>query len=409
MNLSFYIAKRYLFSKKKTKVINIISLISMIGLAVGTFALVITISVFNGFDNLIQSRFSSFDPPLRVMPIEGKVFNINTIPLDELNKISGVRSISLTVEENALLRYGKNTTIATVKGVDSLFLMKSGVAKMMIEGVARLHKRDKSGVLLGGMVASDLRIGFNFQRPLSFYFPKKTKNLSINITQSFRQKIAYPTGCFSIQADIDQKYVLVPLDFARTLMGRKEGDVSQLEVYLTDNADEDNVRVEMLSLLGNKFKVLNKYQQHDTYYKIMKGEKWTIFLILVFILFVASFNLIGSISMLMIDKKDDVAILQSMGANKKLVRHIFLYEGWLISVLGMLIGLVLGVILCYLQQEFGIVKLQGGGAFIVDAYPVQLVGSDILIISLTVTALGLLASWVPIRFLNFDHININEG
>ncbi|MDC1107201.1 FtsX-like permease family protein [Prolixibacteraceae bacterium] len=409
MNLSIYVAKRYLFSKKKTKVINIISLISMIGLAVGTFALVTTISVFNGFDDLIQSRFSSFDPPLRVLPVEGKVFNVDTVPLHKLRIIKGLGSISQAVEENALLQYGKSQAIASVKGVDSLFLMKSGVAQMMIEGKPTLYKNNKSGVLLGGMVASELRIGFNFKRPLVFYFPKNTKNLSINISQSFRHKYAYPVGCFSIQADIDQKYVLVPIKFARSLMGREEGDVNQLEVYLTDDANESYVRQEIQALLGDRFKVLNKYQQHDTYYKIMKGEKWTIFLILVFILFVASFNLIGSITMLMIDKKDDVAILQSMGASKHTVRQIFLYEGWLISVLGTLIGLILGVLLCYLQQEFGLVKLQGGGSFIVDAYPVQLVGSDILLISLTVIILGLFASWVPIRFLNIDRISINES
>ena len=406
MDLSFYIARRYLFSKKKTKVINIISLISMVGLAIGTFALVTTISVFNGFDDLIQSRFSSFDPPLKVVPVEGKVFDTSTIPLDKIKGIPGVVDFSQTIEDNALLRYGKNQVIATVKGVDSLFLQKSDVSSMIVEGKARLKTKSKDAIILGGIVSSELKVGFRYLRPVNLYFPKRRKSLSINLVQSFRHKLAYPSGAFSIQAEIDERYVLVPLQMARELMGRKSNEVSQLEIYIDKSADEKLIKESLEEMMGSSFKVLNRYEQHDTYFKIMKGEKWAIFLILVFILFVASFNLIGSISMLMIDKKEDIAILQSMGATNQLIRRIFLYEGWLISVCGAITGLCLGVIVCFLQQEFGLIKLQGGGAFIVSSYPVKLIFSDISIIALTVTCLGLFSSWIPLRFLKFDQVQI---
>ncbi|MGB0977288.1 MAG: FtsX-like permease family protein [Prolixibacteraceae bacterium] len=406
MNLSFYIARRYLFSKKKTKVINIISLISMVGLAVGAFALVTTISVFNGFDDLIQSRFSSFDPPLKVVPVEGKVFDTSTVPMDKIKSIPGVIDFSQTIEDNALLRYGNKQLIATVKGVDSLFLQNSDVSSMMKEGKAKLKIKSKDAIILGGMVASNLKVGIRYLRPVNLYFPKRSKSLSINIAQSFRHKLAYASGTFSIQAEIDDKYVLVPLEMARGLMGRKSNEVSQLEIYIDKSADESLIKERLEEMMGPSFKVLNRYEQHDTYFKIMKGEKWAIFLILVFILFVASFNLIGSISMLMIDKKEDIAILQSMGAPNRLIRRIFLYEGWLISVCGAIIGLSLGIIVCYLQQEFGFVKLQGGGAFIVSSYPVKLIFSDISIIALTVTLLGLFSSWIPIRFLKFNEVQV---
>jgi lipoprotein-releasing system permease protein len=378
----------------------------MVGLAVGAFALVTTISVFNGFDDLIQSRFSSFDPPLKVVPVEGKVFDTSTVPMDKIKSIPGVIDFSQTIEDNALLRYGNKQLIATVKGVDSLFLQNSDVSSMMKEGKAKLKIKSKDAIILGGMVASNLKVGIRYLRPVNLYFPKRSKSLSINIAQSFRHKLAYASGTFSIQAEIDDKYVLVPLEMARGLMGRKSNEVSQLEIYIDKSADESLIKERLEEMMGPSFKVLNRYEQHDTYFKIMKGEKWAIFLILVFILFVASFNLIGSISMLMIDKKEDIAILQSMGAPNRLIRRIFLYEGWLISVCGAIIGLSLGIIVCYLQQEFGFVKLQGGGAFIVSSYPVKLIFSDISIIALTVTLLGLFSSWIPIRFLKFNEVQV---
>lgn len=378
----------------------------MVGLAVGAFALVTTISVFNGFDDLIQSRFSSFDPPLKVVPVEGKVFDTSTVPMDKIKSIPGVIDFSQTIEDNALLRYGNKQLIATVKGVDSLFLQNSDVSSMMKEGKAKLKIKSKDAIILGGMVASNLKVGIRYLRPVNLYFPKRSKSLSINIAQSFRHKLAYASGTFSIQAEIDDKYVLVPLEMARGLMGRKSNEVSQLEIYIDKSADESLIKKRLEEMMGPSFKVLNRYEQHDTYFKIMKGEKWAIFLILVFILFVASFNLIGSISMLMIDKKEDIAILQSMGAPNRLIRRIFLYEGWLISVCGAIIGLFLGIIVCYLQQEFGFVKLQGGGAFIVSSYPVKLIFSDISIIALTVTLLGLFSSWIPIRFLKFNEVQV---
>ncbi|QZE13896.1 ABC transporter permease [Halosquirtibacter laminarini] len=408
MNLSFYIAKRYLFSKKKAKVINIISFISIIGLAIGTFAMVVTISVFNGFDTFIQSRFSSFDPPLKVSPIQGKVFSMDTIDFAQIQNIRGVDGIARTLEDNALLRYGKHQTIATVKGVDSLFLQKSGVSGRMIDGVASLYKSNRYGVILGGEVASNLRVGFKFAKPLICYFPKQSNHFSINITQSFKQQLAYPMGCFSIQSEIDSKYVLVPLEMSQKLTSRKNNRVSNLEIYVNKGADIDRIQSEVKAIVGPDFYVKNRYEQHDTYFKVMKGEKWAIFLILAFILFVASFNLIGSITMLMIDKKEDINIVKSMGANEETIRRIFLYEGWMITTIGTAVGLITALIACYIQQEYGIVKLQGAGTFIINAYPVRLIFSDVVIICCTVISLGIMASWVPIRFLKLDQLKSNN-
>lgn len=401
MNTSLFIARRYLFSKKKTNVINIISLISIVGLSIGTFALITSISVFNGFDSLIQSRFSSFDPDLKIVVAEGKMFQDTTTSFQEIKKLSSISSYTREFEDNALLRYGKRQTIARVKGIEPSFLKYSGITKMMVDGSPILKKGNAECMILGGGVAASLRIGLNFVKPVNIYYPKKDLRLKINLSNNFRHLLAYPSGSFSVDANIDNKYALVSLPMAYSLFKVDSENVTSINITIKESQKE-NINViqkQIQNTLGSKYIVKNRYQQHETYFKIMKSEKWAIYLILAFILFVASFNLVGSITMLVIDKEEDISTLRSMGANDHLIKNIFLFEGWMISLIGAVIGMLLGITVCLIQQHFGIVKLQGAGSFIVDSYPVKLMLSDTLIVFSTILILGFLASWIPVNFL----------
>jgi lipoprotein-releasing system permease protein len=409
LNFPLFIAKRYLISKKSKNAINIISFISVFGVAIGTAALIIVMSVFNGFDNLLESMYNSFDPDLKISIAKGKSFNPNNPKIEKIKTLDGVEFFSETLEENVLLKYNTNQYFATVKGVDSNFKKISGVDTMIIGGEFMLHDdKNRSYAVVGLGVAMYLSLGLNFIDPINIYVPKRNASISMNPAQAFNKKYIFPSGIFGIQQEFDTKYIIVPLNFARKLLDY-ENNITSLEIKTSSKYDIKDIQNNVQRILGDEYIVQNRFQQHEMFYKIMKSEKWAIFLILTFILIVASFNIIGSLSMLIIEKKDDISTLQSMGTNLISIRKIFLLEGWMISVAGAFLGLLVGSFICWLQVRFGFIKMGGTGSFIINTYPVAINLIDSIIIFFTVLTIGWMAAWFPVKYITKKYIINNQN
>ncbi len=328
----------------------------------------------------------------------GKTFPANNKKIQLLEKADGILYLTEVVEENALLRYDERQYIATIKGVGEDFVRMSGIDSMIIDGNFTLVKDGKPYAVMGQGVAVNLAVGLNFISPVIFYVPRNMKLISMNPAKAFNRKYLFPSGIFAIQQDFDSEYVIVPLSFARDLLGYTN-EVSSIEIKVDPSYKTSIVQENIKELLGPDFSVKNRFEQQELLYKIMKSEKWAIFLILTFILIVASFNVIGSLTMLIIEKKKDIGILRSMGTSLSALRRIFLYEGWMISLLGAFSGLILGTLICWIQQHFGIIKLQGSDSFVIDAYPVSIEIPDLIWIFLTVLLIGYLAAWYPVRYI----------
>ncbi|MBU8892718.1 MAG: FtsX-like permease family protein [Bacteroidales bacterium] len=398
MNFPFYISRRYLIAKKSKNAINIVSMISIVGVTVGTAALIVVLSVFNGFDGVIKSMYNSFDPDLKLTPASGKVFSPDNERLKNIRNHEAVLDIAETLEDNALLRYGDQQYPAVVKGVSDNFSDISGVDTMLVVGEFVLKYKNNPYAIVGQGVAHFLSLNINYIDPLVVYVLKRDAKVTMNPEQIVNRKYIFPSAVFGIQQEFDTKYVLVPLDFAQELFDY-QNEVSALEIKLKPDYNRDQIQNEIAELAGNDYLVKNRYQQHETFYKIMKSEKFYIFLILTFILIVASFNIIGSLTMLIIDKKEDISTFRSLGASLKTIRNIFFTEGWLITIVGAITGLFLGGIICWLQIKFGFVRLQGAGSFIIDTYPVKLIWSDFMLIFITVIFIGYFAAWYPVRYI----------
>jgi len=402
---AFYIARRYLISKKSVNVINIISGISIAGVTVGTFALVVILSVFNGLDFSIKSLFSRFDPDIRIVAAKGKSFDLKDGNFDALKQLNGVVSVTPVVEEDAILMYGKRQYFATIKGVPTNYNELSGLDSSSItSGRFLLEENQVPFAVVGQGVAYYLSVGLTFTDPIQIYTLKKGTTGRVNLTNIFNHSFIYASGIFQNQQEIDSKYILVPFGYAQELcqLGSR---VSAVEVGLQKGISADQVKTDISRILGDSFDVKTQFQQHELFYKVMQSEKWAIFLILAFVLVIASFNVLGSLSMLIIDKKADIAILQSMGANQKLTRTIFLFEGWMISLAGATFGVLLGVLICWIQTTFGILKIPGNeGSFIFSVYPVQVRMTDLIAIFLLVSGIGFLAAWYPIRFISGKYL-----
>ena len=399
MKLSFFIAGRYLISKKKQNIINIISAISAGGIVVGTLALVIVLSVFNGFTDLVGTFFSSFDPDLKITPVEGKVFDPQTAEFEKIRNNPDIIHFAEVLEDVALLKYGNQIYPAVVKGVSENYTQYTLIDSLIIDGKFMLKEQDINYTVVGQGVAYNLGLRPEYPEPLQVFVPKKGKQVVLNPSSAVSSGLVYPSGVFAVLEEIDSKYILVSNEFASRLF--ESGTmVSAVELAIKPGADSKKVQKEIETLLGDSFHVKNKYQQHDLIYKTMQSEKWVAYLILVFILIIASFNILGSLSLLIIDKKDDIMILQSMGADNRLISRIFLFEGWLISIIGAFAGTFLGLLICWLQISFEIVPLASNGSFLITAYPVRVVFTDILYILLVVLLIGFLASWYPVKYIS---------
>ena len=395
-----------MFSKKSHNIINIISGISVVGVSVGTMALIIVLSVFNGFESLIISLFNSFNPELSITAKEGKTFHFQDFPADSIKKIPGIICLTEVIEENALLKYQTKQYIATIKGVSRDFEEVSGLDTMLIDGEFVLEKQGRSYAILGAGVAYYLNAGLHdLLNPVMVYVPKRLGKMSTQLDKAFNRQSIFPSGIFSIQQDFDTKYVIVPIGFARKLFDYDD-EVTAVEVALEENADCDKVQSMISRILGDKFRVRNRFQQEELLYKIMKSEKWAIFLILTFILIIATFNVVGSLTILILDKKKDISILHSMGANSHLIKRIFFQEGIMISVGGALAGLILGGIISLLQQRWGFIKLgSGNGSFVIQSYPVSIESLDFLYVFLTVVIISLVSVWYPVKQIRKKYLN----
>ncbi len=407
MNLPFYIARRYLFSKKSHNAINIISMICVCGVVVATIALVCALSVYNGFNDLVAGMFSSFDPELKITPRTGKVFDPTTSDMQKIRELPDIAFFSETLQDNALIRYHDRQDVAVVKGVDDAYQHLTMMDSALIDGNFTLQDEVADYALLGVGLSSKLGARPGFASPLELYVPKRNEKVNLsNPSSSFSMEYAYTGGVFMINQQVyDEGYMIVPLSLARELF-HYDKEVSAIELKLTEKADLSSVKKQIKSILGDEFIIRDRFEQQEASFKMMQIEKWMTFLILCFILAIALFNVVGSLSMLMIEKQDDVRTLRNMGASDSLIRRIFLFEGWMISGFGALIGIMIGLVLCLLQQSFGLIKLgQTAGAFIIDAYPVRVIFTDILVAFVTVAAIGFMAAWYPVHYLGKKWFN----
>jgi len=406
MKLSLYIARRYLFAKKSRNAINVISGVSVAGVTVGTMALIIVLSVFNGLEKMVSSIFNTFDPDIKITAARGKSFVPDSALLVQLTSIDGINGYSLTLEENALLRYGERQYIATIKGVDTCYKSVTSVDSSMWEGEFILTSPNGRPYAIPGLgVSQYLGIRINFITPINIYVPGKSETATLDPENAFNRKFIFPSGIFEVEKEFDSKYVFLPLDFVRELT-ENEGAVSSIEIKTDLNADAVAVEREVRKVFGENFVVQNRYEQQEIFYKVMKSERLAIFLILTLILIIASFNIIGSLTMLIIEKERDIEILKSLGADNELIRKIFIFEGWLISIIGAIAGLILGFLVCWLQQHFGLIRLQSE-SLIMDAYPVVIKLKDFIIVPATVLLIGYWAAWYPVRYLTRKYLSKN--
>lgn len=399
MNLPLFIAGRYLIARKSHNVINIISAISAVGMAVGTAALVIILSVYNGFDSIVTSMLGNIEPDLEITSEKGKAFIAEGEVYDWIYDQPAVRNMSCVITENVFIDYEGRQSIVKAKGVDFVYEEESPIRDHLRSGEFRLHKGDIPMAVAGSGLAYRLGINPRFVSGIDIYYPSRTRNFSVSNPASSLEKITvYPSGIFSINNDIDNEYLILPIEKMQELLEYENGEVSAVEIRLEDGTSEkelQHLRKEISARLGDGFKVNDRYMQNETLYRMMKYEKLSIFMILAFVIVIISFNIFGSLSMLIIEKKPDIATLRSLGAEDSLIKRIFVLEGWMISLSGLAAGLVIGIGFVLVQQFSGLIKMPGN--FVVQAYPVILSVPDILVTAACVAAIGYVMAILPVR------------
>ena len=402
MNLPFYIAKRYLFSKKSHNAINVISAVSVCGVALATLALVCTLSVFNGFHDLISSFFTHFDPDLKVEVIKGKVFTPSPATIEAIRATEGVEVVSLTLEDNAMAKYKENQTMVTIKGVDDNFQALTHIEEILHGNPEfKLYDEVVDYGIMGHSLMYILGTGIQPYSPIEIYSPRKggKVNLANPMANFHRAPLYSPGTVFDVNdSRYATSYIIASIDYARKLFGYTS-EISAIEVRLADGADVSRAKQSLQAIMGDAFTVKDRYEQQEATFKVIEIEKFVTYLFLCFILMVACFNIISSVSMLILDKRDNAATLRSLGATDGMVSRIFIYEGNLIALFGALVGLVLGIILCLLQQQFGFIGL-GDGQFVVNAYPVRVQFTDVILVLVSVLLVSAISVWLPIRLLN---------
>jgi lipoprotein-releasing system permease protein len=402
LGLAWKIARRYFAAKRSHHLINIISKISVAGVCVGTMGLIIVLSVFNGFGNLVLSMYDSFDPDIVITPAKGKFFIPEDAQIEKIKALSFVSVTTYTLEENVLLRYNERQFIATMKGVSESYFKSSDLQSKIIDGSPILRHADLNFMIPGAGIAYSL--GLKLNDPVSrinVYLPKKGIDPSsalLNPDDAFSQRTIAASAVFSVQQDFDNKFAIVPIDFIREMMG-EEKKISSLEIKLKKGVDQQEAAQQIQQVTGANFKVKDRYQQHDFLYKILKSEKAGVYLILCFILLIATFNVFGSLTMLIIDKKKDILSLINMGASVSFIKKVFFIEGLLISVFGAGIGMLLGGGVCYLQQRFEIIKLGDAENFVTNSYPVAMQLNDFLLVTTIVLTIGGIAAFITSRLI----------
>jgi len=394
LNLAIQIARRYLFAKKTTNAINVITGISVFGITLGTAALVLVLSVFNGFHDLLSGLFNTFNPDIKVTPALGKTFESDTFYLETLRAVEGVAFLSETIEEVAFFQYKKSEDFGTLKGVDQYFDNVTGIDSMVQEGLYSLKEGKKHYAVLGSGMRNKLTVNVDdYLSEISVYMPKR-KNVG-PFEKAFTTRYMYPSGTFYIQQEFDNQYILTDLDFVRSLLKAKENEVSSYELKVKDGADVRTVAEAVRGVMGEDFLVRDRFQQDAAFLKLMNIEKWISFAIVSLTLLLVAFNIIGSLWMIVLEKKNDIGILKSMGATELTIRNIFLYEGLLLCGIGMVIGFVISLLLYFIHTNVGGGLIPISQGFLVDAYPIRLMLTDFIAVFLIVMVIGFLASIVP--------------
>ena len=405
MSFPFYIARRYLFSKKSHNAINVISGVSVCGVALATLALVCTLSVFNGFQDLVTTMFTAFDPEIKITAANGKVFDAQDERIQSLKELPEIEVFSESLEDNAMVQYKGRQTMVVIKGIEDNFNQLTAIDSILYgRGDWVLHDEVVDYAIPGIELVSILGTGIRFLDPLEVYAPKRGVKINVaNPSTSFESSYLHSSGLvFAVnQQKYDASYILTSLSFARELF-QYGTEVSSIELRLIADADLKKVKNEIKRILGNDFLIQDRYEQQADTYRIMEVEKLISYVFLSFILLIACFNVIGSLSMLIIDKRNDVVTLRNLGADDQLISRVFLFEGYMITFFGALIGVGLGLLLCFIQQEFGLISLGSGssaGAFVVDAYPVSVYATDVILVLITVLVTGFLSVFFPVRYL----------
>jgi lipoprotein-releasing system permease protein len=406
--VNFLFAWRYFKAKKTTNAINVISWISIVAIVIGTAALILVLSVFNGFEDLVKSLYSSFYPDLKISPVSGKQINLTQEQLNELRSIKGVKSISLVAEEKALLQNGEYQSIVYLKGVDENYTSVTTVADHIIKGSFNTGELESPKLVLGAGIEN--AVGVQTDRnlsPLIVYLPKKTEVDLSNPLQSISADTINTSGAFVIQQDFDNKYAITNLDFVKQMLGMSADVYSGAEISIQADANEKDIQQLMLKTLNKNYRVETRYEQNKSLYSIMQVEKWVIYAVLSLILVVAAFNMVGALTMLVLEKKQDISVLHSLGGSQSFIQKIFLSEGLLLATIGGGVGMLIALVLALVQINFKIIPLKGG-SFLIDYFPVKLSLADFLLVGLTVMTIAVLASWIPARKAAMQQFALRE-
>lgn len=391
---AFFFAWRYLFAKKQHNIINVISLISVLGILVSSAALIIVLSVFNGMEEMIGGWFNAFNPDFEITLTEGKSFDINDFPTDKIASLPEVAAVDEVVSDLVLTTYGDRQELLRLKGVTPDYIARHQYGDMLVDGTFDFYRGEQPCAVVGNIAAGTLMINLRSYDLLKVYYPKRTKKNLADPTNAFNTRYLYPTGVFATNTDNDRSYVLCPIEFVRDLM-QYEHQVTSVEVQLKNLNHYKKCQDKIQKIVGTDFKVKNKYEQEETLFKTMQSEKLIIYVILAFILLVAAFNIIGSLGMLILEKRSDTTVLRNMGAPANMIQKIFLYEGMLISFVGGIAGMLIGAVVCLIQQTFHAVKLGNGGNYLIQYYPVSMHLTDFLWVGATILIISLITSSIP--------------
>lgn len=403
MNLALYIAKRYLFSRQRHQVINIISGVAVAGVALATAAMICTLSVFNGFQDIVAGQFTAMDPDIKVVPAKGKSFDISTQAIDSVKSLPQLDVVSFSVEDKAMIQYAGRQVMVTLKGVEDNFLELTDLEKSLYGRGKPIFKDSLNHyAILGGELMYSLNCGIYFTSPLEVYAPNRGDKINLTMpARNFKKGELHSPGLvFAVNQPVyDANYVLTSVDFARKMFRRDADEATAMEIKLKSPADAGRVKNAVQDILGEEFVVMDRYEQQRDIYKVMQVEKLISYVFLTFILLVACFNIIGSLSMLIIEKRDNMNTLRSFGASNKIISDIFVFEGVIVSFVGAVLGILFGLLLCLAQQYLGLISTGGTGEYIMDSYPVKVVGGDVLAVFVTVLVTGMVAVWLPVRML----------
>ncbi len=403
MNLALYIAKRYLFSRQRHQVINIISGVAVAGVALATAAMICTLSVFNGFQDIVAGQFTAMDPDIKVVPAKGKSFDISTQAIDSVKSLPQFDVVSFSVEDKAMIQYAGRQVMVTLKGVEDNFLELTDLEKSLYGRGKPIFKDSLNHyAILGGELMYSLNCGIYFTSPLEVYAPNRGDKINLTMpARNFKKGELHSPGLvFAVNQPVyDANYVLTSVDFARKMFRRDVDEATAMEIKLKSPADAGRVKNAVQDILGEEFVVMDRYEQQRDIYKVMQVEKLISYVFLTFILLVACFNIIGSLSMLIIEKRDNMNTLRSFGASNKIISDIFVFEGVIVSFVGAVLGILFGLLLCLAQQHLGLISTGGTGEYIMDSYPVKVVGGDVLAVFVTVLVTGIVAVWLPVRML----------